>query len=311
MSLLSVIVPAYNEEAMVPLAAKEISRILSDASIDYEIIFVDDGSSDGTWSAIERVSQPADNERISGLKFSRNFGKEAAIFAGLSDASGDCCVVLDCDLQHPPEKIVEMFDLWKQGFEVIEGKKSDRGQEGKAHRAFANLFYKLVSRASKIEMEDSSDFKLLDRRAVNAICAMPERGIFFRALSFWVGFKRAEIFYDVRERTEGESKWGGGALVSYALNNIASFSAAPMQIVTVLGIIAFVISVVFSVISLVQWIMGSAIGGFTTVILLLLFMSSLIMISLGLCGYYIARIYEEVKGRPRFILSETVCRPER
>lgn len=310
MPLLSVIVPAYNEEASIPLAAMEISRILKDNSIDFEMIFVDDGSTDNTWNAIEEVSESTSNQRISGLKFSRNFGKEAAIFAGLNNAIGDCCVVIDCDLQHPPEKIVEMYGLWEQGFEVVEGKKSDRGEEHVAHKALASLFYKLVSRASKIDMEDSSDFKLLDRRAVDAICAMPERGIFFRALSFWVGFKRVEIFYDVRERAEGESKWNGGALVSYALNNIASFSAAPMQIVTALGMVAFVISIIFGVISLIQWTMGSAIGGFTTVILLLLFMSSLIMISLGLCGYYIARIFEEVKGRPRYILSETVCRPE-
>ena len=228
------------------------------------------------------------------------------MFAGLEAAQGDCVAILDCDLQHPPEKLVEMYRLWEQGFEVVEGIKVDRGAESGMHRFAAKSFYGLISRATGLDMADSSDFKLLDRKVVDALNAMPERNVFFRALSFWVGFKRTTVRYRVRERTAGESKWSTRALIKYAINNIGSFSSAPLQIITSLGVLMLVIAVIFGVVALVQKIMGTALGGFTTVILLLLFASSLIMISLGIIGYYIARIYEELKGRPRFIVSE-IC----
>lgn len=304
--MLSVIVPAYNEAEMVPLAAKEIASILTDADIPFELLFVDDGSEDGTWEAIESVKNLlGGGSSVKGVRFSRNFGKEAAIAAGLENAQGDCCVVIDCDLQHPPAAIVEMYRLWQDGYEVIEGVKSDRGSESAIYGAFAGSFYKMISRSMGMDLSGSSDFKLLDRKVVDAVNAMPERGVFFRALSYWVGFKKCEVPYEVQERQLGESKWSSWALTKYALKNITSFSSAPMQIVTALGVVAFIVAVVFGAISLVQWFMGEAIGGFTTVILLLLFMSSLIMISLGVIGYYIARIYDEVQGRPKFIVAET------
>ncbi len=304
--MLTVIVPAYNEAEMVPLAAKEIVSVLACADIPFELLFVDDGSGDGTWEAIGSAKELLGDDSVKGIRFSRNFGKEAAIAAGLESAQGDCCVVIDCDLQHPPEAIVEMYRLWQDGYEVVEGVKSDRGPEGAFHGALAGSFYGLISKAMGMDLTDSSDFKLLDRKVIDAVNAMPERGVFFRALSYWVGFKKGEVPYKVRERQAGESKWSGWSLTKYALKNITSFSSAPMQIVTVLGVIALVVAVIFGAVSLVQWFMGEAIGGFTTVILLLLFMSSLIMISLGVIGYYIARIYDEVQGRPRFIVAETL-----
>ena len=233
------------------------------------------------------------------------------MFAGLEAARGDCCVVLDCDLQHPPEKIVEMYRLWEQGYEVVEGIKSDRGEETGMHKFAANSFYAIISRLTGLDMASSSDFKLLDRKVIDTLNRMPERNVFFRALSFWVGFKKAEVSYDVRERTAGESKWSTRALIRYAINNIGSFSSAPLHIVTGLGLVMLAIALVFGVISLVQKLTGAALGGFTTVILLLLFSSSVIMISLGVIGYYIARIYEEIKGRPRYIVSAICGREEK
>ena len=306
--MLSVILPSYNEEKMIETAAKTISDILCDADIAHELLFVDDGSRDKTWAEIQRVSEF--NSHVVGIHFSRNFGKEAAMFAGLEQARGDCCVVLDCDLQHPPEKIVEMYRLWEQGYEVVEGIKEDRGEESGFHRFAANSFYGIISRATGLNMASSSDFKLLDRKVVDTLNQMPERNVFFRALSFWVGFKRAEVSYRVQERTAGESKWSTRSLIRYAINNIGSFSSAPLHIITILGIVMLIIAVVFSVVALVQKLTGAALGGFTTVILLLLFASSLIMISLGIIGYYIARIYEEIKGRPRYIISRICGREE-
>ena len=300
--MLSVILPAYNEKDMIPVAAETLAGILDKEGIAFELLFVNDGSTDGTWDAICRAREK--DPRVCGICFSRNFGKEAAMFAGLEKARGDCCVVLDCDLQHPPEKIVEMYRLWEQGYEVVEGIKEDRGQETGLHRFAANSFYGLISRATGMDMASSSDFKLLDRKVVDTLNAMPERNVFFRALSFWVGFRRAEVKYDVRERTVGESKWSTRALIKYAVTNIGSFSSAPLHVITVMGVIALIVAIVFSVVSLVQKLMGVALGGFTTVIILLLLFGSLIMISLGIIGYYIARIYEEVKGRPRYVIEE-------
>ena len=302
--MLSVILPAYNEKDMIPVAAETLAGILDKEGIAFELLFVNDGSTDGTWDAICRAREK--DPRVCGICFSRNFGKEAAMFAGLEKARGDCCVVLDC-LQHPPEKIVEMYRLWEQGYEVVEGIKEDRGQETGLHRFAANSFYGLISRATGMDMASSSDFKLLDRKVVDTLNAMPERNVFFRALSFWVGFRRAEVKYDVRERTAGESKWSTRALIKYAkyaVTNIGSFSSAPLHLITVMGVIALIVAIVFSVVSLVQKLMGVALGGFTTVIILLLLFGSLIMISLGIIGYYIARIYEEVKGRPRYVIEE-------
>ncbi len=302
--MLSVILPSYNEEKMIPVAADTISGILERENIDFELLFIDDGSKDATWENITRVAEK--NAHVVGVHFSRNFGKEAAMFAGLEKATGDCCVVLDCDLQHPPEKIVEMYRLWEDGYEVVEGIKEDRGEESGLHKFAANSFYGLISRATGMDMSSSSDFKLLDRKVVDTLNSLPERNVFFRALSFWVGYRKATVYYSVRERTEGESKWSTKSLIKYAITNIGSFSSAPLHMVTVLGLTMLMVAIVFSIISLVQKLTGQALGGFTTVILLLLFSSSIIMISLGIVGYYIARIYDEIKGRPRYIISKMV-----
>lgn len=301
--MLSVVIPAYNEEEMVPVAAKEIRGILSEAGIDHELVFVDDGSRDGTWEEIRASSEAV--PEVKGVHFSRNFGKEAAIFAGLSHAKGDCVAVIDCDLQHPPEKLVEMYRLWETGVEVIEGVKSDRGRESLAHKASAALFYSLISRATKVDMSRASDFKLLDRKAVNVILTMREKRAFFRALSSWVGFRTGEVSYEVRERTAGESKWSTWSLMKYAVSNITAFTSVPLHLVTIFGVVTLLVSVVLGITALVQKFMGIALGGFTTVIILLLFLGSLIMISLGIIGYYVGNIYEEIKDRPRYIVADT------
>lgn len=302
--MLSVILPAYNEEKMIQKAADTIDRILTLEQISYEIVFVDDGSADQTWQEIERAAQR--RAQVSGVHFSRNFGKESAMFAGLANASGDCCAVMDCDLQHPPETLVEMYRLWEQGYEVVEGVKRSRGKESAMHRASAGLFYKIISKAVRIDMSRASDFKLLDRKAVDALLAIPERNVFFRALSSWIGYRTASVEFDVQERTEGESKWSTPALIRYAIKNIVSFSTVPMQCVTVAGVFVFLMAIVLGIQSLIRYFSGHAVEGFTTVILLILIIGSIIMISLGIIGYYIAKIYEEVKGRPRYLIAKKV-----
>ena len=304
MSKVSVVLPSYNEGKMIKKAFEEISKILGGSGIDYEIIYVDDGSVDETWEEIKSLA--ADNTKVVGVHFSRNFGKESAIFAGLEKVTGDCAVVMDCDLQHPPETILKMYEKWQEGYEVIEGVKHTRGRESLLHKASAKMFYKLISSAVKIDMSRASDFKLMDKAVVDEIVQLKEKNSFFRALSSWVGFKTTHVEFDVQPRTEGESKWSTSSLIKYAITNITSFSTAPLQLVTFTGIIFMIIAVILAVDTLVNYFSGAAIEGFTTVILLLLIIGSMLMLSLGIIGHYMAKIYEEVKDRPRYIVSETI-----
>jgi len=300
--MLTVIIPSYNEEQMLPKAAATIHQILSENEIEHELIFVDDGSRDGTWNEILKAH--ADIPAVRGIRFSRNFGKEAAIFAGLEKSQGDCCVIIDCDLQHPPETILEMYRLWQQGYEVVEGVKISRGRESRAHALSAKAFYTVISKVAKLDMENASDFKLLDRKVVNALRSFPESQAFFRALSSWIGYKKTTVPFNVQEREAGTSKWSASALFRYALTNITAFSAAPMQIVTVLGLIFLSFSVIVGIQSLVNYLMGNSVEGFTTVIFLQLIIGSVIMISLGIMGYYMQRMYDELKRRPRYLVTE-------
>ncbi len=302
--MLTVVIPAYNEEQVLDKTVQVLSELLASESIPYELLFVDDGSKDHTWERIVNAHQK--NENVRGIHFSRNFGKEAAIFAGLSEARGDCVAVMDCDLQHPPGTLVEMYRMWVDGVEVVEGVKRTRGKESSMHRAATGIFYRIMSKAVKIDMSRASDFKLLDRKAVESLLEMPEKNAFFRAMSSWIGFVHGQVEFDVKEREAGESKWSTRMLITYAISNIVGFSTAPMQFVTGAGIVVFLIAIILGIQTIVRYCTGHAVEGFTTVILLILLIGSLIMISLGIIGYYIARIYEETKGRPRYIISRKV-----
>ena len=276
MSLLSIVLPAYNEEQNIANTAKVLGELLEQHGIDYELVFISDGSKDGTFERIKEES--AKNPRVRGAEFSRNFGKEAGIFAGLELTTGDAVIVMDCDLQHPPEVIPQMWEKWQQGAEIVEGIKADRGKESLGYKLSAGLFYKIMSKLIKMDMNASSDFKLLDRKVVQVLLELPERNTFFRALTFW-------------------------GLMKYAITNATSFSTLPLQLVTIMGGVSILFSVILAIQTLVRYLMGTAVEGFTTVILLILIIGGFIMLSLGVIGHYIARIYEEVKGRPKYIIS--------
>lgn len=304
MNKLSVVLPAYNEELMVGKTCRVLAQVLTEAQIPYELVVVNDGSSDRTWEEIQKAGERDAN--VTGVLFSRNFGKEAAIFAGLAQAGGDVVAVMDCDLQHPPQTLIEMYRLWQDGYEVIEGVKSDRGKEGFLHKECAGFFYDIMSKATKVNMKDASDFKMLDRKAVDSILSMPERNMFFRATSTWVGYKTTSVEFEVQEREAGVSKWSPRTLVKYAFTNIVAFTTFPLQFVTITGVICFICSLVLMIYSLIQYFAGSAVEGYTTLLMVLLLVGSAMMISLGIIGYYIAKIYEEVKRRPRYIISKVI-----
>lgn len=304
MSVLSVVLPAYNEELMIAKTCRVLREVLKDAGISYELVLVDDGSVDHTWKEIQKAGK--NDPHILGIHFSRNFGKEAAVFAGLAHARGDVIAVMDCDLQHPPQVLPEMYRLWEEGYQVIEGVKKSRGKESFFHKECVGFFYGIMSRATGVDMQNASDFKMMDRQVVESILSMPERNMFFRATSSWVGYKTTSVKFEVQEREAGESKWSSWSLIKYAFTNIVAFTTAPLQFVTVGGAVCFVLSLVLIIYSLIQYFTGHAVEGYTTIVMVMLLIGSAMMLSLGIIGYYIAKIYEEVKRRPRYIIAKIV-----
>ncbi|MDR1558832.1 MAG: glycosyltransferase family 2 protein [Clostridiales bacterium] len=298
----TIVLPVLNEESVIEKTASELFSAFLEVNMD--ILFVDDGSTDSTWKKITELSR--DNPLISGMRFSRNFGKESAMLAGISDARGDCVIVMDADLQHPPSAALEMFKMWSRGAgEIIEGVKTRRQEEGFLNKFGAKTFYRILRALSGIDLDNASDFKLLDRAAADLIISMPERQTFFRAMSGWTGLKTARVYFDAPPRAGGVSKFSMFKLMKMAVNSITAYTSLPMQLVTVTGLGFFLFALVMSVQTLYMKLYGKAAGGFTTVIILLLLIGSILMISLGIIGIYISKIYNEVKCRPRYVLAET------
>lgn len=300
---LSVVIPIYNEVNLEPNIVRVINALTA-ANINYEIILVDDGSKNSAWNEISDIVDKYDN--IHGIAFSRNFGKESALCAGLDYASGDCAVCLDSDMQFPPEVIPDMYKLWEEGYEVVEGIKKKRQNERLMYKLCAGTFYALLKRLADIDLKNASDFRLLDRAAIDAWKSMPEKQTFFRGMSSWVGFKRIQYEFDVADREIGESKWSLKALVGFAIDAVTSYTAAPLYAATICGIVFLLFAAVMAVQTLYMKICGGALGGFTTVILLQLITSAALLLGIGVTGIYIKKIYEEVKGRPRYIIRRII-----
>lgn len=303
LNTMSIIVPCYNEEESIDYfyeAMKELENELPEVVMEY--VFVDDGSKDRTYRKLSELHEK--DEKVKCISFSRNFGKEAAIFSGLRGASGDCVVVMDADLQHPPKTIIDMFAKWKEGFEVVEGIKINRGRESFLHKCFANTFYNIMSKLMGVNMQNTSDFKLLDRKVVDVLGDLHEKDTFFRALSYWVGFKSTSVYYEVQERVAGTTKWSAVSLIRYACKNMIAFSYAPLNFIMLLGVIVVAIGTVFGVDAFISFLRGDSTNGYPTLIFLLVMSTGVIMISLGIVGVYIAKIYEQVKDRPQYIVED-------
>ncbi|HHU06746.1 MAG TPA: glycosyltransferase [Clostridiaceae bacterium] len=301
---MSLIIPFYNEEEQIPLTIAACVGVLDNTGRSWEIIAIDDGSTDNSWQLLYSAAEK--DNRIRVFRFSRNFGKEAAICAGLDLAAGDAVILIDGDLQHPPASIPEMLDLWDQGYEVVEGKKSARGRESFFSRLNARIFYGSFRRLSGYDLTDASDFKLLDRKVVDAWRDLPEHNTFFRALSLWLGFKRTTFSFDVGNREKGKSKWKISGLFRLSLNAITGFSARPLYLISFFGAFLLLVFFILGIQTLINYFAGNAASGFTTVILLQLLIGGATLISLGLIGIYIGRIFSEAKGRPRYIISDAV-----
>jgi len=303
--LLSIVVPAHNEARGIAHATTVILNAVAACGMELELIVVDDGSRDDTFARVRELS--GNDGRIKGLRFSRNFGKEAALLAGLKAASGDAVVTIDSDLQHPPALIPRMIEEWHNGAAVVDAVKRSRENDGLLTRVRAELFNALLSRLGRINLENASDFKLLDRVVVNAIThELPERQRFYRGLADWVGYAHASVPFDVGARAEGEGKWSLWKLVGLATTAIVSFTSAPLQIVTVLGVLTLGLGFIVGADALIAWVQGRAVSGFATTIITLLVVGSFIMISLGIIGEYLAKIYDEIKGRPVYLVEGAV-----
>ncbi len=306
MKALSLVIPVYNEATIVAGALNRIARALLaiDDLEDFEIIVVDDGSDDTTWQVLLDKVCPR-HPQVRAIRLSRNFGKEAALCAGLELSDAQATIVMDVDLQHPPSLIGQMLEAWRAGdVDIVECVKRDRGRESRLAHAFADGFYTLFDRLSGVDLKNASDFKLLDRRVVESWRAMPERNVFFRGMSAWVGFHRVQIEFDVAPRAGGVSKWSTWSLFRLALSSIVSFSSAPLHLITLFGVGFMLFAIVLGIDTLATYFSGVAVSGFTTVILLLLITGGIIMVSLGIIGEYLARIYNEVKARPRYLVAE-------
>jgi glycosyltransferase involved in cell wall biosynthesis len=300
--LVSVVAPIYNEGEGVDRFVRRMDQVLGAAGLRYELVMVDDGSADDSWQRVARHALADD--RVRGIQLSRNFGKESAMLAGLEHAAGDVVVIIDSDLQHPPTAIPAMVQCWRDGAHVVEAVKRNRTGQSAASRLAAKLFNVTFTRLTTVDLVNATDFRLMSRSAVDALLRLPEHSSFFRGTSSWIGFRRATVEIDIDHREGGASRWTFGSLSRLAVNGLTSFTSAPLHLVTIVGLAFAGFSVVLGIQTLVRWIRGGSVAGFPTVILILLVMGTFILLGLGVIGEYLARIHEEVRGRPRYLVQE-------
>ncbi|MBK9083360.1 MAG: glycosyltransferase family 2 protein [Rhizobiales bacterium] len=303
---LSVIVPVLNEADNIPELAPRLIATLDPIVATWEAIFVDDGSTDATMLAIRDLN--ARDPRFRAVSLSRNFGKEIAIAAGLEHAKGRAAVIIDADLQHPPEMIARFVDLWRQGYENVYGQRIDRSADSALRRALTERFYKLFEAFGETPLPSGAgDFRLLDRKAIDALNAMPERARFSKGLYAWIGFKSVGVPFEVADRAHGVSKFSYRKLTRFALDGLTSFSSLPLQVWTYVGFVISAFAVLAAVYFLLEYIIvGATTPGFATIIISVMMLAGVQLLSLGVLGGYIGRIFSEVKRRPLYIVGERV-----
>jgi glycosyltransferase involved in cell wall biosynthesis len=297
---ISVVVPAYNEQRSIGVLCSKLVEILESETNDFEIVIVDDGSTDATTEVLDAISRT--DSRIRVIELSRNFGKEGALVAGLSSSTGSAVLLLDADLQHPPELIPKMISEWRRGYEVVSARKVTRGPEPIAYGMLSRLFNYVMTLAIGRSMAGSSDFKLLDRQVVDAVLACPERHRFFRGIVTWVGFRVTSIDFAVDARMAGRSKWKLRKLLGFSLANIVAFTSMPLLLVAFIGFFTVGLGILMLFHTLYTYFSGLAAIGFTTVIAVQILIGGMILFSIGVVAIYVAQIYDEIKQRPLFFV---------
>ena len=302
--LLSIIVPCYNEGESIKYTYQEIKKVLNNINIQHEIVFLNDGSKDNTLQILKNIGQ--NDKSVKYISFSRNFGKEAGMLAGLEYITGDCVVIMDADLQHPPELIPEMIKYYKEGYDQVIAKRNRKGDN--KYRTWATkLYYKLVNKLIDVELVDGvGDFRLLSRKAVDSILAMKEYNRFSKGIFSWIGFKQKTIQYENQSRVAGETKWSFKSLLSYGIDGIISFNDKPLRLWFVIGCSLIMMSLIYIVFLLVQILVsGIDVPGYFTTIASIMIIGGVQLVFIGVLGEYIGKIYYEVKKRPHFIVDES------
>lgn len=304
--MISVAIPVLNEERGLTRLLDRLTAVLDGIGRPWEVIFVDDGSKDNTAAMLLALN--ARDPRFKAIILSRNFGKEIAVAAGLRYASGAAAIVMDGDLQHPPEVIPEFVRQWEQGYEVVYAERSNRATDTTLHRLFARAFYETFKSMSRTELpEGAGDFRLLDRRVVEVLNRMDERARFNKGLFAWVGFKSIGVPYEVAARNDGRSRWRFRALLSFAIDGIVSFTTIPLRVWSYLGLFISALAFLFAIYILIEALVwGINAPGFPTLVISVMLLSGVQLISLGVIGEYLGRVYEEVKGRPLFVVSREI-----
>ena len=299
---ISCVVPVFNEEAIVLTFIEKLQETLQTLTNRYEIILVDDGSRDST---LQKVLSLPKNPHVKLLGLSRNFGKEIALTAGIEHASGDVVILMDADFQHPLEMLAPFLQEWSQGYDMVYGVRVDRENESYLKRQFARLFYWLMRKITSIEIpKNAGDFRLLDKQIVTALKQFPERTRFMKGLYAWVGYKKIALPYDVKERAAGTSSWGFYKLTELAITGITSFSDIPLRVWSFIGFVISLISFFYAMyIVTVTMIYGADLPGFPTLVVAIMFLGGIQLLSIGILGEYIARIFTEVKQRPKYLLQ--------
>jgi len=303
---LSVIIPVHNEGANIGPLCERLFPVLDRIGLPSEVVFIDDGSRDDSLSVIRALSET--EPRIGAVSFSRNFGKEIAIAAGLDHARGDAVVIMDADLQHPPEMIEAFVERWREGYDMVYGQRTDRSDETRVKRGSAHLFYRLFARFGEVSLpEGAGDFRLIDRKGVAVLRAMGEKARFSKGLYAWIGFKGTGVPFVVEDRRSGTSQWSFRRLFRFAFDGIAAFSTAPLRIWTYLGFLISFLSIATALYFLIRTLLfGSDLPGFPSLIVSIMFFSGIQLMSLGIIGEYVGRIFAEVKHRPLYVVAERI-----
>ena len=304
--MLSVAIPVLNEERGLTRLLERLVAVLDGLGRPWEVIFVDDGSRDGTAAMLTALN--ARDPRFKAVVLSRNFGKEIAVAAGLRYAVGAAAVVMDGDLQHPPEAIPALVRQWEQGYDVVYGERSNRATDTAIHRFMAQIFYGIFKRMSRTELpEGAGDFRLIDRKVVDVLNRMDERARFNKGLFAWVGFRSIGVPYNVEARGEGRSRWRWRQLMRFAIDGVVSFTTIPLRVWSYLGLLVSACAFLFALYILVEaLVFGISAPGFPTLIISVMFFAGVQLISLGVIGEYLGRVYEEVKGRPLFVVAREI-----
>lgn len=305
MKRISILIPCHNEEKTIPLLYSELNKLINAQTIyDWELMFVNDGSKDQTIDILKEYREK--DNRVNYIDLSRNYGKETAMLAGFDYVTGDCMVIIDADLQHPPTLIPEMIKWWEQGYDDVYAKRKSRGKESWLRKRLSLQFYKILQSSSRFDvLQNVGDFRLLDRKCINALKRMRESERYTKGMYCWIGFNKKEIEFEQGDRIAGESSWNYRQLFSLAIDGITSFTNAPLRISTITGCIISLLAFVYMfwvIIKAIIW--GDPVQGYPTLVTLMLFLGGIQLLSLGIIGEYIGRIYNETKHRPNYLVRE-------